>query len=121
MNEPGGFLAAPQTVDAFLKGGRRAARPAHARNVAAGAEGAALAGENDHADIGVGRQPRYFFLETGSDLGGQRVQLLGTVERQQGDAILDIDPELRLGGGLHLGYGHSGSSWFLTFEGRAGV
>src|SRR5437879_6106791 len=77
--------------------GRSASRPASsfvaAREVRAGAKRTSGSGEHDGAD-GVARaQLLHPAVELGPEGGVQRVELLRPVERDHGDASLDLDQD----------------------------
>jgi len=59
----------------------------HAFDVAAGAEGAAGAGQNDHLDGRVASQPRQPVQQALHDRRRQRIHPLRPIEGQCGDAV----------------------------------
>src|SRR5262245_48179323 len=62
--------------------------------VVAGAEGAAGAGEDDHADRAVGIRLVEGAMQLGLELVRERVHPLGAIERDGGDALLDAVEEV---------------------------
>ena len=62
---------------------------AHGLDVAAGTEASAGAGQHDAADRVVGAQAGERFKQAQADFVGQRVQVLGPVEGEGGDAVFD--------------------------------
>ena len=66
----------------------------HALDVAAGAEGLADAGEDDHADVWIRLQHKQDLAQRGRDDIAQRVALLRPVERHGGDVVCHRAQEL---------------------------
>ena len=93
-----GALLAPPAVDRHLAGRRRHALP-HALDVAAGAEGRALAGDHHRADRVVAGDAVEQRDEVGAHGVVDGVAHLRAVEQQRGDAVADLDFDGgRLGG-----------------------
>ena len=90
-----------------LIGQRVAARTAlhglEAAEVEAGAEGATVAGENDGAHGRVGGQLAAGRAQRVEHRAVQRIQLVGPVETDIGDAVCDLDGDAGAGG--YLGHG----------------
>jgi hypothetical protein len=83
--------------------GRCVHAPLHAGHVAAGAEALAVAGEDERADLRVAGN----LFERGDEIAAHRIAdgiaLLGAVEREDGDAGLDLQLDLGGYGGVHEG------------------
>ena len=63
-------------------------------DVAARAEAAALAGDDERAHVAAVRQLGEQVAEVGVDVEGQRVELLRAVKRHRGDAVVDVEVEV---------------------------
>ena len=109
--------AAAVLEEASLPGGVAGVR-AHLLEVVAGAEAAALRGEDDDAGVGIGGDLVHARLERREHGRGERVEAVAAVEREADDAVLNFLEDVRRIGG---GSGRSGwRSWAERVYRRAG-
>src|SRR5581483_4738655 len=98
---------------------------ASAHQVIAGAEGAPVPADDDHLDVVVRLELLQRHLEVPEQVGTERVQRLGSVQRDPADLVtgtVAVDEDGRLGLGVGFGHGdlRDGSSFALLWTLRSG-
>jgi hypothetical protein len=93
VQKSGRFAVTAQFLGALFQRGRSGGRVFPAAHIAAGAKGAACAGEHDRANVRVIRCGYHRLMQLLMQLGRQGVELIRPVQREYQDSAVALDSQ----------------------------